>query len=122
MSNALAIASVTAVLKDILNNGVIDNQLSGVVGDVTVSALPPDRVLVERPPETSRLNLFLYQVTPNQGWRNVALPSRDASGSGSAIRRSAWTCTIWSPRTARVSSTPRSSSAMHSSFFTKRRS
>ena len=43
MSNALAIASVTAVLKDLLNNGVIDHQLSGVVGEVTVSALPPDR-------------------------------------------------------------------------------
>ena len=77
MSNALAIASVTAVLKDILNNGVIDNQLSG---DVTVSALPPDRVLVNGQPETNRLNLFLYQVTPNLGWRNVGLPSHDSRG------------------------------------------
>ncbi len=80
MSNALAIASVTAVLKDLLNNGVIDHQLSGVVGEVTVSALPPDRVLVDGTPETSRINLFLYQVTPNQGWRNAALPSRDSNG------------------------------------------
>ena len=80
MSNALALASVSAVLKDLLNNGVIDHQLSGVVGEVTVSALPPDRVLVPGPQETSRINLFLYQVTPNQGWRNAALPSRDASG------------------------------------------
>jgi len=77
VSNALAIASVTAVLKDILNNGVIDNQLSG---DVTVSALPPDRVLVNGQPETNRLNLFLYQVTPNLGWRNVGLPSHDSRG------------------------------------------
>ena len=77
MSNALAIASVTAVLKDILNNGVIDNQLSG---DVTVSVLPPDRVLINGQPETNRLNLFLYQVTPNQGWRNVGLPSHDSRG------------------------------------------
>src|SRR4029450_8270342 len=80
MSNALAIAAVTAVLKDLLNNGVIDHQLSGVVGEVTVSALPPDRVLVEGQAETSRLNLFLYQVTPNAGWRNQALPSHDPSG------------------------------------------
>jgi Pvc16 N-terminal domain len=77
VSNALAIASVTAVLKDILNNGVIDNQLSG---DATVSALPPDRVLVNGQPETNRLNLFLYQVTPNLGWRNVGLPSHDSRG------------------------------------------
>jgi hypothetical protein len=81
MSNALAIASVTAVLKDLLNNGVIDHQLSGVVGEVAVSALPPDRVLVQGQQETSRLNLFLYHVTPNQGWRNAALPARDAGGT-----------------------------------------
>jgi len=81
MSNALAIASVTAVLKDLLNNGVIDHQLSGVVGEVTVSALPPDRVLVEGQAETSRLNLFMYNVTPNAGWRNQALPSHDAGGT-----------------------------------------
>jgi hypothetical protein len=81
MSNALAIASVTAVLKDLLNNGVIDHQLSGVVGEVTVSALPPDRVLLEGQAETSRLNLFLYQVTPNVAWRNHALPSRDPAGT-----------------------------------------
>jgi len=80
VSNALAIASVTAVLKDLLNDGVIDHQLSGVVGEVTVSALPPDRILVNGQPETSRINLFLYQVTPNPGWRNAALPSRDSDG------------------------------------------
>jgi hypothetical protein len=81
VSNALAIASVTAVLKDLLNNGVIDHQLSGVVGEVTVSALPPDRVLVAGQAETSRINLFMYQVTPNQGWRNAAMPSRDGNGT-----------------------------------------
>ena len=84
MSNALAIASVSAVLKDLLNNAAIDHQLSNVVGEVKVSALPPDRVLVEGTPETSRINLFLYQVTPNQGWRNVDLPSRDSSGERTA--------------------------------------
>jgi hypothetical protein len=48
MSNALAIASVTAVLKDLLNNGVIDHDLTSVVGsDVAVTALPPDRIEVE---------------------------------------------------------------------------
>jgi hypothetical protein len=27
-----------------------------------------------------RLNLFLFQTTPNPGWRNVGLPSRDSRG------------------------------------------
>jgi hypothetical protein len=80
VSNALAIASVTAVLKDLINNGIIDHQLSGVVGEVTVSALPPDRLLVAGEQETSRINLFMYHVTPNPGWRNAGLPSRSSNG------------------------------------------
>jgi hypothetical protein len=80
VSNALAIASVTAVLKDLLNNGIVDHQLSGVVGEVTVSALPPDRLLVAGEQETSRINLFMYHVSPNAGWRNVGLPSRSSNG------------------------------------------
>ena len=80
MTTALGIAAVSAVLMDLLNNGIIDGQLSGSVGEVRVSALPPDRVLVDGQSETSRLNLFLYQVTPNPGWRNVGLPSRDSNG------------------------------------------
>ena len=44
MSSGLAIAAVTAVLKDLLNNGLIDHDLTPSVGDVTVTALPPDRV------------------------------------------------------------------------------
>ncbi|HSL71946.1 MAG TPA: DUF4255 domain-containing protein [Longimicrobiales bacterium] len=80
MSSALAIAAVTAVLKDLLHNGIIDRDLTNSVGDVTVSALPPDRVVTQGQPETSQLNLFLYQVTPNSGWRNQGLPARSAQG------------------------------------------
>lgn len=84
MSTALAIASVTAVLKDLLNNGVIDHNLTAVVGtDVVVSSLPPDRVDEADASVTSRksrLNIFLYQVTPNAAWRNVGLPSRNGNG------------------------------------------
>src|SRR5262245_6379768 len=85
MSTALAIGSVTAVLRDLLNNGVIDHNLTAVVGtDVVVSALPPDRIdAIDANPadRRSRLNLFLYQVTPNAAWRNVGLPSRNGEGS-----------------------------------------
>lgn len=80
MSTALALASVTAVLKDLLNNGLIDHNVSASVGDVTVSALPPDRIDALDNEKKSRLNLFMYQVTPNSGWRNVGLPNRDANG------------------------------------------
>ena len=34
MSTALAIASVTAVLKDLLNNGLIDHDITTTVGNV----------------------------------------------------------------------------------------
>jgi hypothetical protein len=80
MSTALAIASVTAVLRDLLQNGMIDRDLTASVGDVVVSALPPDRIDISEATGRSQLNLFLYQVTPNQGWRNVALPSRNGGG------------------------------------------
>lgn len=81
MSTALAIAGVTAVLQDRLNDGLVNHNVTGVLGStVTVSVLPPDRVVPTDGPESSQLNLFLYQVTPNTGWRNEALPSRDASG------------------------------------------
>ena len=80
MSTALAIASVTAVLKDLLNNGLIDHDVGASVGEVIVSTLPPDRIDALDAQKKSRLNLFMYQVTPNQGWRNVALPSRNSNG------------------------------------------
>jgi len=80
MSNALALAAVSFVLVDLLNNGLIDRDISATgVGDVSVTALAPDLIDTSAT-GPSQLNLFLYQVTPNQGWRNVGFPSRDASG------------------------------------------
>lgn len=80
MSNALALAAVTAVLKDLLDNALIDQSVSGAVGGtVTVSVLPPDRVETGDN-ELPRLNLFLYQVLPNAALRNVELPSRNGRG------------------------------------------
>jgi len=70
VSGPLAVATVTAVLKDLLNDGIVNGDLSASVGTVTVSALPPDRIGTGSD-EPSRLNLFLYQVTSNPGWRNA---------------------------------------------------
>ncbi len=81
MSNALAIAGVTAVLRDRLNDGLVNHNVAGVLGStVTVSVMPPDRVVPTDGIESSQINLFLYNVTPNLGWRNEGLPSHDASG------------------------------------------
>ena len=81
MSSALAIAGVTAVLRDLLNDGLINHNVAGVVGtSVRVSVGPPDQVVPGNGNEASQLNLFLHQVTPNLGWRNEGLPSRDPSG------------------------------------------
>lgn len=80
MSSALAIASVTAVLRDLLNNGLIDSNISSLVGNVIVSTLAPDRIDVISNDQQSQLNLFLYQVTPNASWRNAGLPARNAAG------------------------------------------
>lgn len=81
MSSALAIAGVTAVLRDLLNVGLINHNVSGILGStVTVSALPPDRLVSTNGTEISQINLFLHKVTPNAGWRNEGLPSRDGSG------------------------------------------
>lgn len=79
MSNALAIASVTRLLKDLLNDALVNGDVSGDTGtDVIVSALPPDRVEASatdgRPPQ---LNLYLHRVTHNAALANSDLPTRD---------------------------------------------
>ena len=80
MSNALAFAGVTAVLKDLLDTGMIDHKVTDIMGQgVTVSAVAPDTIQLGNE-MGARLNLFMHQVTPNAAWRNAAYPSRDASG------------------------------------------
>ena len=82
MSSPLAIAAVTAVLRDLLNNGLIDHNITGSVGsNVDVSTLPPDIIPIDVGAVHTQLNLFMYQATPNAGWRNAALPSRDERGT-----------------------------------------
>lgn len=81
MSNALAIAGVTAVIKDLLDSGMIDQAISDTLGaGVLVTSMAPDTVSLDNA-DSPQLNLFLHQVTPNVAWRNAALPSRDAGGN-----------------------------------------
>ncbi len=70
MSTALALASVTALLKDLLENGLASAGVTAKIGgDATVSALPPDRV-TSGADEKAQLNVFLYHVTPHSGMRS----------------------------------------------------
>jgi len=79
MSSALAIAAVTATLKDLLNESLLNHDLSAI-GSFSVTALPPDRVTTGAT-EANQLNVFLYQVSANPGWRNAGLPSSDGRGN-----------------------------------------
>ncbi len=71
MASALAIASVTAVLRDLLRNGLITNSEAASVGDVSISALSPDRIVMGTE-ESNQLNLFMYRVAPHSELRNGA--------------------------------------------------
>ncbi len=65
MSNGLAIAAVTAVLKNVLEDGLVQNSALSSMGNVLLTTLPPDQVSigVDGQPQ---LNLFLYQVSQNR--------------------------------------------------------
>jgi hypothetical protein len=81
VSSPLAIAGVTQILRDLLNDRMINGNVAAVIGNsITVSTLPPDKVVTQNSVEATQLNLFLRHVTPNIGWRNEGLPARDASG------------------------------------------
>jgi hypothetical protein len=71
MSNFLAIATVTATLKRILQQEVAD-EVPGAI----INAKPPDTIVT--PP--NGLNLFLYQVTWNNGYSNFDVPTRNSEG------------------------------------------
>ena len=81
MSSALSIAAVTAVLKNLLDNRLIEQGLATSLGDVSVSALPPDRIATGAD-EKSQLNLFLYRLTPNSSWRRSTPTEHGGASNG----------------------------------------
>ncbi len=72
MSNALAIATVTTALAQIVRSAA-----QAIVPGADVLTERPDA----SPPTQPRVRLFLYQVTPNAGLRNLDLPTRSAEGN-----------------------------------------
>jgi hypothetical protein len=81
MSTPFAIAGLTATLQDVISNGLVNHGITAAVGGtVDVRAVAPDLVISNGSLSNPTLNIFLYQVTPNLGWRNVDLSSRRSSG------------------------------------------
>jgi Pvc16 N-terminal domain len=78
VSGALAVASATAVLVDLLENRLIQREVANSIGSVTVTALPPDRISIGAD-ERSGLNLFLYRVSADTHWRREESSSRDSA-------------------------------------------
>jgi hypothetical protein len=73
VSNHLAIATVTASLAQALQ-GVVEKDVAGL----TVTTTRPDSANAAA--GGTRVNLYLYQVTPNAAWRNSDLPTRADNG------------------------------------------
>lgn len=80
MSSALAIAGVTAVLKDLIDNGLIDQMIPVLGAQFKTTAVPPDTITISSD-QAPQLNLFMWQATPNAAWRNTGYPSRDSKGN-----------------------------------------
>ena len=73
MSNHLAIATVTATLAQVLQSEVEKD-----VAGTTVTTARPDATNAAQ--GGTRVNVYLYQVTPNAAWRNSDLPTRADNG------------------------------------------
>ena len=74
MSNHLAIATVTACLRQLLYDAV-----SLDVNGTDVTILAPDDAALKT--DAPRLNLYLYQVSPSPAWANADLPTRRQDSS-----------------------------------------
>ena len=79
MSSALAIGAVSAVLRNYLDNGLID--VAAPLSPTKITAVAPDTIKLDEPEPTPSLNLFLYRTSRNQGWTEFGLPSFDGNGS-----------------------------------------
>jgi hypothetical protein len=80
MSTALAIAGVTQLIRDLLNDGLVDNDVAAnISSNIAVHARAPD-LLGAIEEDSSILNVFLYQVDPQPNWANEILPTRDGGG------------------------------------------
>jgi hypothetical protein len=66
------------VLRNLLDNGIVEQVALGTT--VSVTATAPDTIKLDAPDEPPQLNIFLHQVTPSAAWRNRDLPARSSDG------------------------------------------
>ena len=63
MSGPFALGAVTAVLRNLLLDGMAElAEIAATVGTVSVTSVPPDTIRLDDP-DAARLNLFLHRVT-----------------------------------------------------------
>ena len=80
MSDYLAVAGVSAVLRALLTNALPNDGPATILGTQPgISATSPD-LIVTGPGEQARLNLFMYYASFNAALRNLGLPSSNAQG------------------------------------------
>jgi hypothetical protein len=70
---------VSAVLRNLLDNGLVD--VGAPLSPVKVTAVAPDTIKLDEANPPPSLNLFLYRTSLNQGWAEVGLPSFDQNGT-----------------------------------------
>jgi hypothetical protein len=82
VSSRAAIGAISAVLVELIKTQMSDlNAVHPLFpNEVAVTAQAPDLIELktDAPPQ---VNLFLYRVSPNQGWWNEGQPSRAADGT-----------------------------------------
>jgi hypothetical protein len=77
MSTAYGIAAVTATLRELLNDGIVEHNPNGI----SAARRRCPRIALSRPVASNPIPARkLHRVSANTGWRNEGLPARDASG------------------------------------------
>jgi hypothetical protein len=80
MSDYLAVAGVSAVLKALLHDALSPNGPNSILGaGPGITALAPD-LIDTGAQEQAQLNLFMYYASLNAAYRNAGLPSSDNRG------------------------------------------
>jgi Pvc16 N-terminal domain len=75
VSTVFALAGVSALLKQLLEDGLERHGVADALrSPVSVTVLPPD--IAEATGAGARLNLFLYHAVPNMRLRNAAIPEQ----------------------------------------------
>jgi hypothetical protein len=70
MSSALGMGATMRCIASVIDTAIGNANLSGVLGAAVTTVLSPDLVVIGHTEEVTHLNLFLYTVTMNGGWRN----------------------------------------------------